>query len=87
MKTSDIPDEYRRDDEYNEIFASLADVPSFTTVETMLEQHAAYVVANLGTCLVHDGRALEVEEEPTVIDTDNGSTLYEVWVKRGDDAG
>jgi len=92
MNPSQIPAEFQRDDEYDVIFAALADAPTFATVEAMLEQHAAYVVAGLGNCLIYEGSSRDVESVPSVVDTENGSQLIELWVKsdeekRGDPVG
>jgi hypothetical protein len=35
--------------------------------------------------LTYKGHVWEVESEPVVVESENGSDLVEVWVKRGED--
>ncbi|WP_406161054.1 hypothetical protein [Streptomyces canus] len=37
--------------------------------------------------LTYRGTTWRVQSEPVVIESDNGSDLVEVWVKRGEDIG
>jgi hypothetical protein len=43
--------------------------------------------ANGDDVLVYKGRTWRVESEPVVVESEEGSDLVEVWVKRGEGIG
>lgn len=75
------PDDYDK----RTIFDELSRHAPMDLVRTLLDRHAEIVreeLAEGGGVVAVKGDLLKVEDDPTIVDYQEGSLLLEVWVKR-----
>jgi hypothetical protein len=74
-------------DDYDKIYDEFSRHAPMDLVRTLLDRHRALVRAELlaerGAITVR-GELLKVEDEPDLVDYQDGSLLLEVWVKKSD---